>query len=76
VAECCFLGEQFPSLFPLKQFAVELAKWSPSKGGKGREQLTAAMISTETHVVPMALQQISDKDKEKKKEKESKEGGT
>lgn len=76
VAECCFLGEQFPSLYPLKEFSVELAKWSPSKGGKGREQLTATMISTETHVVPMALQQIAEKSKEKKKEKEARESGS
>lgn len=75
VAECCFLGEQFPSLMPLKEFAVELARWSPSKAGKGREQLTATMISTETHVVPMAMQQITEKGKEKKKEKEAKETG-
>lgn len=71
VAECCFLGETFPSLEPLKNFSIELARWSPSKAGKGRDQLTATMISQETHVVPMALQQINDQSKQKKKDKEA-----
>ena len=70
VAECVFLGDNFPSLVPLKKFSEELAGWTPSKAGKGREQLTATMISTETHVVPMALQQITDKSKKKEKEVE------
>lgn len=70
VAECCFLGNHFPSLTLLKTFSEELAGWTPSKAGKGREQLTATMISTETHVVPMALQQLTDKTKKKEKEGE------
>jgi len=70
MAECCFLGETFPSLMPLKEFAIGLAKWSPSKGGKRAEQLTATMISQETHVVPTILNAQSDS--QKKKEKETK----
>ena len=68
MAECCFLGETFPSLMPLKDLAVELAKWSPSKGGKRAEQLTATMISQETHVVPTILNsQFQDGKKKKDK---------
>lgn len=75
-AECCFLGEQFASLLPLKEFVVELANWSPSKKGTGREQLTATMISTETHVVPMAMQAMtSEKNKKDKKQKEENKDG-
>ena len=70
VAECCYLGESFPSLLPLKNFSIELAKWSPSKAGKGREQLTATMINETTHVVPMAMQAAATT--QNKKEKENK----
>ena len=72
MAECCWLGETFPSLMPLKDLVVELAKWSPSKGGKRAEQLTATMISQETHVVPTILNSQF-QDGKKKKEKETKE---
>lgn len=70
VAECCWLGESFPSLLPLKQLAVELANWSPSKTGKGREQLTATMISEHKEIIPMSVSQLIDKKDKKKKEKE------
>lgn len=69
VAECCWLGETFPSLEPLKFLAVELAKWSPSKTGKGREQLTATMITEKQSIIPMSINQMLD-GKKKKKEKE------
>lgn len=72
VAESTFLGETFPSLEPLKAFSVELARWSPSKAGKAREQLTATMISQETHVVPtMISQQAQSGKKDKKEEKQN-----
>ena len=70
VAECCWLGESFPSLLPLKQLAVELANWSPSKTGKGREQLTATMISEHKEIIPMSVSQLIEKKDKKKKEKE------
>jgi len=74
VAECSWLGDSFPSLLPLKDLAVELAKWSPSKTGKGREQLTATMISEHKEILPMAFQNVmSGKEKKKKKEKETEE---
>jgi hypothetical protein len=75
VAESTFLGETFPSLEPLKAFSVELARWSPSKAGKAREQLTATMISQETHVIPTVLSQQAQAQsgKKDKKEKEAKE---
>lgn len=70
VAECCWLGESFPSLLPLKFLAVELANWSPSKTGKGRDQLTATMISEHKEIIPMTVSQILDKKDKKKREKE------
>ena len=70
VAECNFLGDQFPSLLPLKQLAVELAKWSPSKTGKGREQLTAAMITEHREIIPMSVSQLIEKKDKAKKEKQ------
>lgn len=70
VAECTWLGEQFPSLLPLKLLAVELANWSPSKAGKGREQLTATMISEHKEIIPMSVSQLIDKKDKKKREKE------
>jgi len=72
VSECCWLGESFPSLEPLKSLAVELAKWSPSKTGKGREQLTATMISEHKEIIPMSVTQLTQKEK-KKKDKEDNE---
>lgn len=71
ISECCFMGEAFPSFIDLKGFSIQNAFWSPSKQGKGREQLTATMIGIETHIVPMAMQQLTD-NKDKKKEKEAK----
>lgn len=70
VSECCWLGETFPSLGPLKQLSIELAKWSPSKTGKGREQLTATMISEHKEIIPMSITQLTKKE-QKKKEKEN-----
>lgn len=71
IAESEFLGNTFLSLSPLKNFAIGLAYWSPSKQGKRAEQVTATMISQETHVVPTVLsQQSQDKKKKDKKEKE------
>ena len=70
VAESSWLGDSFPSLMPLKELAVELAVWSPSKTGKGREQLTATMISEHKEILPMAFQNVSGEKKKKKKEKE------
>lgn len=68
VSECCWLGESFPSLEPLKALSVELAKWSPSKTGKGRDQLTATMISEHKEIIPMSITQLTDKKKKKEKE--------
>lgn len=70
IAESCFLGDAFPSLLPLKDFAVGLAMWSPSKAGKRADQLTATMISQETHVVPTVLSQMNEAGKKKDKGKE------
>lgn len=72
MAECDYLGGAFPSLLPLQQLTSSLAHWSPSKAGKRAEQLTATMISQETHVVPMALQQAVGGEKKNKKDKENK----
>lgn len=72
IAECNFLGYAFPSLMPLRNFAIGLAQFSPSKAGKRAEQLTATMISQETHVVPTVLSQMQESSK-KKKDKENKE---
>lgn len=47
VAECVWLGNNFPSMQPLKEFAQEYAKWAISKDGKGRDQATQTMIHTE-----------------------------
>lgn len=71
-AECHFLGSNFPSLTPLADLVKELAYWSPSKQGKRSDQVTATMISQETHVVPTIITQ-QQKDKKKKEEKEAKE---
>lgn len=67
-AECCFLGQSFPSMSPLANFVKGLAEWSPSKQGKRAEQLTATMIHTETSVIPTVIQQASNSKKDKKKE--------
>lgn len=72
VAECVFLGRTFPSLMPLTDISLELAHWSPSKKGVGREQLTQTMISQETNIIPTVLNQPSgqnQKDKEQKQKK-------
>ena len=69
MAECCWLGETFPSLMPLKDFVIELAHWTPSKAGKRAEQLTATMISQETHVIPTILNSQLQSDGKKKKDK-------
>lgn len=69
-AESSFLGNTFLSLTPLKIFAVGHAQWSPSKQGKRAEQVTATMISQETHLVPTLLEQQK-KDKKNRKEKEN-----
>ena len=69
VSESFWLGETFPSLDPLKTLSHELAKWSPSKTGKGREQLTATMISEHKEIIPMSITQLT-KEKQKKKEKD------
>lgn len=71
VSECCWLGESFPSLEPLKDLSVELAKWSPSKTGKGREQLTATMISEHKEIIPMSITQLTKKEQKKKEKEES-----
>ena len=71
VAECTWLGETFPSLEPLKDLSVELAKWSPSRTGKGRDQLTATMISEHKEIIPMSIQQLTSKEKKKKEKEES-----
>lgn len=55
-AECNFLGSTFPTFSPLRNFTRELAQWSPSKQGKRADQLTAAMIKTETNVIPTVMQ--------------------
>lgn len=68
-AECKFLGGNFPSFAPLSDFVTELAYWSPSKQGKRAEQVTATMISQETHVVPTVLNQMQQEKKKKDKEK-------
>lgn len=74
IAECNFLGKAFPSMNPLKDFSEGLAQWSPSKAGKRAEQLTATMISQETHVVPAVLNsQLNDGKKSKGKEGKEKE---
>lgn len=73
-AECGFLGEAFPSFSPLRSFTRELAGWSPSRKGKRAEQLTAAMIKTETNVIPTVMNAPAPAKKEKdKKDKEAKE---
>jgi len=70
IAECNFLGQFFPSLAPLQDFSKGLAEWSPSKAGKRAEQLTATMISQETHVIPTILNSQLQSDGKKKKDKE------
>ena len=72
IAECGFLGKEFPSMDPLKTFSEGLAQWSPSKAGKRAEQLTATMISQETHVIPTILNSQLQSDSKKKKDKEGK----
>ena len=72
VAEYCWLGDSFPSLMPLKALALELANWSPSKAGKGREQLTATMITEHKEIVPYSIQELVSKKQKEKKEKEEK----
>lgn len=67
-AECCFLGQSFPSMSPLANLVRGLAEWSPSKQGKRAEQLTATMIHTETSVIPTVIQQANNSKKDKKKE--------
>lgn len=67
-AECCFLGQSFPSMAPLANFVKGLAEWSPSKQGKRAEQLTATMIHTETNVIPTVLTQQTNSKKDKKKD--------
>jgi hypothetical protein len=71
VAESSWLGDSFPSLGPLKDLSVELAEWSPSKTGKGRDQLTATMISEHKEIIPMSIQQLTSKEKKKKEKEES-----
>ena len=70
IAECGYLGGAFPSMIPLKDFSEGLAQWSPSKAGKRAEQLTATMISQETHVIPTILNSQLQSDGKKKKDKE------
>lgn len=71
-AECCFMGDTFPSMAPLKTFVTGLAHWSPSKQGKRAEQITATMINQQTHVVPtmMGLPQSQNNGQKKKDKKE------
>lgn len=73
IAACNWLGLAFPSLSPLADYANEQAQWSPSKVGKGREQLTATMISEHKEIVPMMAQFTQEKSK---KPKEVKTDGT
>lgn len=68
-AECCFMGNTFPSMAPLKVFVEGLAHWSPSKQGKRADLITSAMINQETHVVPTTLALPSQSNEKKKKEK-------
>lgn len=75
IAESQYLGEAFPSLKPLADFSLHLAKWSPSKSGKRAEQLTATMISqtvnvnNSTSMLDAALGKNKDK-KQKESEKD------
>lgn len=45
VAECCWLGDAFPSMGPLKDFARQYAQWTISKDGRGRDQATQTMLA-------------------------------
>lgn len=74
VAECSWLASTFPSMMPLKNFGESLAGWSPSKGGRRADQVTATMISQETHVVPQLINSNPAKPDNKKEKKKDKDG--
>lgn len=45
-----WLGDHFPSMEPLKDYALGFAKWRISDTGKGREQAMNTMITAEQGV--------------------------
>lgn len=47
VNECCWLGDNFSSMEPLKDFARGFAKWAVSKEGKGRQEAISMIMASE-----------------------------
>lgn len=53
IAECTWLGKNFKSLEPLSDFARELALWSPSKGGRGRDDAINIFATEKAEGLPL-----------------------
>lgn len=65
-AECDYLASSFPSMRGLQTLTGNIAVWSPSKGGKRAEQITATMTHNESSIIPTVFNAPTPTQKAKK----------